>query len=168
MDRQIKSYKQVKTMLDSASPAWEKLLGYIRYHYIVDEKWAEGKPTHKHYNNLFIRRGGKSFIGLSIREGYFSATITLGRTERDKFDGQRESFGDAVCEQYDAAEVLHDGKWLHFEIRDESLIDDIIHLLQIKSKPNRKVLPAKSLDKCGRLDIGLSHDEITNLISDTK
>ena len=38
-------------MLGAASPAWEKLLGYIRYHYVMDEKWAEGKPTHKHYYN---------------------------------------------------------------------------------------------------------------------
>ena len=56
---------------------------------------------------------------------------------------------------------LHDGKWLGFEVRDDSLIDDIIKLLHIKRKPNRKVLP-KSLEKSGCLDIGLSHEEITN------
>ncbi len=133
----------------------------------MDEKWAEGKPTHKHYNNLFVRRGGKSFIGLSIREGYFNATITLGKVEREKFDTQRNTFGEAVCKQYDEAETLHDGKWLNFEVRDESLIDDIIRLLQIKCKPNRKIIP-RSLEKCGQLDIGLSHEDITNYIGSEK
>jgi hypothetical protein len=77
MDTAIQQYEQIKAMLGSASPAWEKLVGYIRYHYVMDEKWVEGKPTHKNYNNLFIRRSGKSFIMLSIREGYFIAGIVL-------------------------------------------------------------------------------------------
>ena len=38
-----------------------------------------------------------------------------------------------------------------------------IRLLHLKRKPNRKVLP-DNLEKCGRLDLGLSHDEITNLL----
>ena len=167
MNRPIKPYEQVKIMLGDTCSAWEKLLGHIRYHYTVDEKWAEGKPTHKHYNNLFIRRSGKSFVGLSIREGYFHVTVTLGKDEREKFDAQREEFGKAVCKQYDEAETLHDGKWLGFIIRDESLIDDIIRLLQIKGKPNRKILP-ESLEKCGQLDIGMSREEITSCIYNAK
>ena len=42
----------------------------------------------------------------------------------------------------------------------ESLLDDIIRLLHIKRKPNRKVLP-ESIEKCGCLDLGLSHEDIT-------
>jgi hypothetical protein len=148
-------------MLGNASPAWQKLVGYVRYHFVMDEKWVGGKPTHKNYNNLFIRRSGKSFIMLSIREGYFIAGVVLGKAERDKFDEQRETFGETVCKEYDKAETYHDGKWLVFEVRDESLIEDIIRLLHIKRKPNRKVLP-ESLEKCGCLDLGLSHEDITN------
>ena len=164
MDNAIKPYEEVKMMLGSASTAWEKLVGYVRYHYIMDEKWEEGKPTHKNYNNLFIRRSGKSFIMLSIREGYFIAGVVLGKNERDKFDELRETFSEIICKEYDEAETYHDGKWLGFEVRDESLIDDIIRLLEIKRKPNRKTLP-DSLEKCGCLDLGLSHEEITNCLN---
>ena len=163
MDRPIKPYEQVKTMLGNASSAWEKLTGYIRYHYIIDEKWAEGKPTHKHYNNLFIRCGGKALTSFHIREGYFIVSITLGKDERERFDEVREAFGAAVLNEYDNAEILHDGKWFGFEIHDEELVDDIIRLVEIKRKPNRKILP-ESLEKCGCLDIGLSKDEITSRI----
>ena len=167
MERPIKPYIEVKKMLGTASPAWEKLIGHIRYHYLIDEKWAEGKPTHKHYNNLFIRCGGKALTSLHIREGYFIVSITLGKDEREKFDDLRETFNTIVLNEYDKAEILHDGKWFGFEVRDNTLIDDIIQLIQIKRKPNRKILP-KSLEKCGHLDIGLSQEEITNLISSTK
>ena len=163
MDRATKPYEQVKAMLGDASSAWEKLVGHIRFFYVMDEDWKEGKPTHKNYNNLFIRRGGKSFVILAVREGYFIAAVVLGKDEREKFEQQSETFGEAVCKEYDAAETYHDGKWLGFEVRDESLIDDIIRLLHIKRKPNRKVLP-ESLEKCARLDLGLSHEDITGCI----
>ncbi|MCL2843256.1 MAG: DUF3788 domain-containing protein [Oscillospiraceae bacterium] len=161
MDRAIKPYKQVEAMLGSASSAWEKLVGHIRFYYVMDELWQEGKPTYKNYNNLYIRRSGKALIILGIREGHFIVYIVFGKAERDKFDEQRATFGETVCKEYDEAQTYHDGKWLAFKVYDETLIDDIIRLLHIKRKPNRKVLP-ESLEQCGRLDLGLSHEDITN------
>jgi len=163
MDRVIKPYAEVKAMLGSASSAWEKLIGHIRFFYVMDELWEPGNPKHKNYNNLRIRRGGKTLITLCLREGYFIACVVMGKDEREKFEKQRESFGAEACKEYDEAEVYHDGKWLGFHVYDESLIDDIIRLLPIKRKPNRKVLP-ESLEKCGRLDLGLSREDITNCI----
>ena len=160
MDRAIKPYEQVKTMLGSASSAWEKLAGHIRFYYVMDELWEEGKPTHKHYNNLRFRRGGKTLITFSIRDGYFIACVVLGKEERDKFDEQRETFGKIACTVYDETHIYHDGKWIAFDVYDETLIDDIIRLIHIKRKPNRKVLP-ENLKKCGCLDLGLSHEDIS-------
>jgi len=166
MDRAIKPYAEVKTMLGSASSAWEKLVGHIRYHYEMDENWWEGNPKGKNHSGLYFKRGGKSLISLWVREGYFIACVVFGKDEREKLDAQRENFGEAICKEYDDAETLHDGKWLGFEVRDESLIDDIIRLLPIKRKPNRKILP-ENLEKCGRLDLGLSKEEITNQLGIT-
>jgi hypothetical protein len=164
VDRNIKPYGQVKEMLGSAASAWEKLVGHIRFYYVMDEKWAEGKPTHKNYNNLFVRRGGKSLIILGIREGYFIASIVLGKEERERFDAQRDAFHETVRRVYDEAETYHDGKWLVFDIHDESLVDEMIRLLRLKRKPNRKSLP-DSMEKCGCLDLGLTHDEITSCLT---
>lgn len=165
MDRPTKTHGEVKAMLGSANIPWEKLIAHIRYHYAMDEKWVEGKPTHKNRNNLFFSRGGKSFTIFSIREGYFIACVVLGKAEREQFDEQRETFSQAVCKVYDAAETLHDGKWLGFEIHDDDppLTEDIIRLFHIKRKPNRKILPAR-LEPCAHLPIGLSHEDITNII----
>ena len=163
MDRAIKPYAQVKTMLGNASSAWEKLVGHIRFFYVMDELWEEGKPTHKHYNNLRFRRGGKTLVTLCIREGYFIACIVLGKEEREKFDEQREAFGPVARKVYDETHTYHDGKWIGFDVRDESLIDDMIRLLHIKRKPNRKSLPER-VEACGRLDLGLSHEDVTNYL----
>lgn len=164
MNRPTKPYNEVKAMLGGASATFEKLIGYIRCNYEMDENWAEGKPTHKHFNNLFIKRSGKALMSMHLRDGFFIVSVTLGGKEREKFEEQRALFGEVICNEYDAAETLHDGKWLGFEIRDDSLVDDIIRLMQIKRKPNRKVLP-ECMEKCGKLDIGFSYEEITKFIS---
>ncbi|MCL2275637.1 MAG: DUF3788 domain-containing protein [Defluviitaleaceae bacterium] len=164
MDRPTKPYKEVKNLLGNAAPAWEKLVGYIRYYYELDEIWAEGKPTQKHYNNLFFKRSGKALISCHLRDGHFLVCVVLGKTEREKFDARRNDFSETVCKEYDATEALHDGKWLGFTVKDDSLHDDFIRLMHIKRKPNRKVASDKTLAQCGRLDIGLSYSEITACI----
>jgi hypothetical protein len=163
MNRPTKSYNEIKAMLGTAGVAWEKLVGHIRYYYEADEIWAEGKPTHRHFNNLYFKRGGKPLITLCLREGFFMVSITLGKNERDKFDAQRENFSEATRRLYDKTDILHDGMWLGFEVRDDSLNDDFIKLMQIKRKPNRKILP-ESMEKCTCLDIGMSHEDITKHI----
>ncbi|MCL2194529.1 MAG: DUF3788 domain-containing protein [Oscillospiraceae bacterium] len=163
MTRPTKPYTEVAAMLGQAAPAWEALAGQIRRHYEIDEIWQEGKPTHKHYNNLFFKRGGKALISLHLREGYFLACVVLGAKERAKFDEQRDTFDAAICQAYDDAETYHDGKWLGFEVRDTTLVDDIFRLLPLKRKPNRKVLP-ESVEMCGKLNIGLAHEDITKIL----
>jgi len=162
MMRPTKQYEEIKSLLGQSAHAFEKLVGYIRYYYEIDEIWAPGNPKHKYHNTLTFKRGGKSLITLGLREGYFIACIVLGKAERDKFDAQRHDFNKAVCKLYDETEILHDGKWLAWDVRDDSLNDDFVRLLQIKRKPNRKIQPPLNcLDTCRRLDIGLSHQEIT-------
>jgi hypothetical protein len=163
MDRQTKPYNEVKAILGKASDAWEKLVGHIRFYYEIDEIWAEGKPTHKHYNILCFKRGSKSLVTLCLREDFFIVSITLGKNERNKFDEQRECFSESMREHYDETDILHDGMWLGFDVRDDSLNDDFIRLMRIKRKPNRKILP-ENMDSCGCLDIGMSHEDITKIM----
>jgi len=159
-----KPYSEVEARIGKrASLAWEKLTAFIRYNYELDEDWREGNPAHRHHSNLRFCRGQKTLITLCIRENYFIAAIVLGREERDRFENRRKEFGEPLYKEYDSAEVFHDGKWLGFEIYDDSVIDDIIRLIQIKRKPNRKIMP-KDIEICGRLDIGLSSAETTKII----
>ena len=43
-----------------------------------------------------------------------------------------------VLETYDNAQTFHDGKWVMFNIIDNSIIEDLKKLLFIKRKPNKK------------------------------
>ena len=163
MNAAIKPYAEVAARLGAASEAWEELTGRIRAAYVMDEVWMEGKPTHKYHSDLRFRRGGKTLVTLAVREGYFNACVVLGRDERERFEASRDGFGEVACRVYDDATTYHDGKWLGFEVSDDAPTDDIMRLLAIKRKPNRKA-PLPDPANCGTLDLGLAHDEVSRRI----
>jgi len=164
MTRPTKSYNEVKLILGNAIIAFEKLISYIRLNYEMDEFWIEGKPSYKHFNNLFIKKSGKALLSLHLRNGFFYVNITFGSKEREKFEQQRTRFNEITCKIYDDATILHDGKWLGFKIQEDLLVNDITNLLQLKRKPNRKIL-IKDIDKCKYLDIGMLSDDILKQIT---
>lgn len=63
--------------------------------------------------------------------------IIFGKHEREKFEEIRGELPKAVCDQYDAAETYHDGKWVMFAPTDTSDFSDYLKLLAVKRKPNR-------------------------------
>ena len=64
--------------------------------------------------------------------------IILGRDERAKFELERDRYSKEVQRIYDESQTYHDGKWMMFEPVDATLFDDLIRLLNIKRRPNRK------------------------------
>lgn len=63
------------------------------------------------------RRGGKTLCTFYAKEGTANILITYGKSER---------------------ETLHDGKWLWIPIDRELRTEDILLMLKIKRRPNRK------------------------------
>ena len=152
---------ELEPMLKGAFPAFIHLIGYIRFNYVMDEIWTPGTNTGKlsaYQNELKFRRGGKTLVTLYARDGFFKVVLILGKDERVKFEERKSEFSDAIRKIYDDTHTYHDGKWLGIDVFDNTLIDDIIRLLRMKRKPNRK--PASfSLDEatpCGvRCDLCL-------------
>lgn len=64
--------------------------------------------------------------------------IIFGKAEREKFEKIKESISKPLQEIYEKTESLHDGKWLWIPLDDKLAIMDIIEMLKIKRRPNRK------------------------------
>lgn len=84
------------------------------------------------------RRGGKTLCTFYAREDECVLLITLGKAEREKFDAQRGEFSAALTALYDQTTTYHDGKWLWIPMDEALTTDDVIRLLKIKRRPNRK------------------------------
>jgi hypothetical protein len=121
---------------------WAKLCNAIDSRYDMERLWGSGgKAWRFEYK---YRRGGKTLCALYAREDCLGFMIIFGRDERAKFEAVRHTFSEEVQKTYDAATTYHDGKWVMFKIEDSSMFDDVIRLLAIKRKPNRKVLDQRA------------------------
>lgn len=115
---------------------WNKLCALIDEKYDMERLWDKGGKAWKY--EYKYRRGGKTLCALYARENCVGFMIILGKDERLKFESDRENYSEEVRKKYDEARTYHDGKWIMFEPVDTSLFNDLIELLRIKRKPNRK------------------------------
>lgn len=140
----VLSFDRVEKLLGAAAPTFTKLLGHIRVRYAMDELW-DGK------DELKFRRGGRTLASVYLREGWFVLLIIFGRQEREVFESLQTEFSPFVRHCYESSKTYHDGKWMFFEVREGTDIDELIRLLHIKRHPNRKKenLSHAITGKCG-------------------
>lgn len=122
--------EKITELLGNAKTAWDHYLAAIRNDYEMDELW-DG-------NELKFRRSGKTLVTLYIKEGFFTVLVIFGKAEREKFEAQRDTFPQPVQALYQNSRTFHDGKWMFLDTADDSLVPDLMRMLAIKRRPNRK------------------------------
>lgn len=127
--------KTIQAVLDANKCfLWEKVSTMIEALYDMDivlgsggKKWDIEKK---------YRKGGKTLCCLYARTNTLGFMVIFGKEEQAKFTAENWSI--PVQQVFDEAKAYHDGKWLMLELEDESLFADIVRLLGIKRKPNKK------------------------------
>ncbi|MCI9125110.1 MAG: DUF3788 domain-containing protein [Eubacterium sp.] len=115
---------------------WNKLCILIDEKYEMECQWNKGgKAWDYEYK---YRRGGKTLCALYARENCIGFMIIFGKDERAKFEAGRSNYSEQVQKIYDEAQTYRDGKWVMFKPTDTSMFHDLMKLLGIKRKPNRK------------------------------
>ena len=131
MKEQLNDLLSKETLL-----AWNELTNAIDLLYDVDRLWDKGFGNWK--VEYKYRRGGKTLCTFYAREDVANLLIIYGKAEREKFEKIKHSLSRTMQDIYEKTEVLHDGKWLWIPIDDKIKIEDIVEMLKIKRKPNRK------------------------------
>jgi len=129
--------EQINVLLsDEALVMWDKLTDAIDSLYDVDRLWNKGFGAWK--IEYKYRRGGKTLCTFYAKENVANLLITYGKAEREKFETIKESVSRQLQDIYERTEALHDGKWLWIPLDNETQVEDIIKMLKIKRRPNRK------------------------------
>jgi len=115
---------------------WTELTEAIDSLYDVDRLWDKGFGDWK--IEYKYRRGGKTLCTFYAKEGVANLLITYGKAEREKFEAIKTSISKQLQEIYERTATLHDGKWLWIPLDDKIKVEDIIEMLKIKRRPNRK------------------------------
>lgn len=119
-----------------ALSTWNKLTDAIDSLYDVERLWDKGFGDWE--IEYKYRRGGKTLCTFYAKEKVANLLITYGKAEREKFENIKESVSKQLQDIYERTENLHDGKWLWIPLDDNTEIEDIIEMLKIKRRPNRK------------------------------
>lgn len=116
--------------------AWNQLTEAIDSIYDVDRLWNKGfgdwKVEYKY------RRGGKTLCTFYAKEEVATLLIIYGKAEREKFEEIKESVSKHLQDIYESTETFHDGKWLWLPLDEQINTEDIIQMLKVKRRPNRK------------------------------
>ena len=115
---------------------WNKLVAVIEGLYEMDRTWNKGFGDWIY--EYKYRRGGKTLCTFYAKQNVANILITLGKAEREKVEINRDDFSPSLLTLYNETKTYHDGKWLWIPIDEVLSMDDIINLLKIKKRPNRK------------------------------
>ena len=80
----------------------------------------------------------KASAATEYTEGYYKYTVTDGKAEREKFEKIKGNVSKQLQDVYEQTDTLHDGKWLWIPLDGKLQIEDVIEMLKIKRRPNRK------------------------------
>ena len=115
---------------------WTELTEAIDSLYDVDRLWDKGFGDWK--IEYKYRRGGKTLCTFYAKEGVANLLITYGKAEREKFEAIKATISKQLQDIYERTATLHDGKWLWIPLDDKLKVEDVIEMLKIKRRPNRK------------------------------
>lgn len=137
MPGKIPSQEELKNLLSEEKFAiFNEVCNCVEAKYEMDKIWDNAGKTWDYVCRY--RRGGKTLCSLFVKEKALLFMVVLGKTEREKFENERLAYSDTILNLYDTSTTYHDGKWIMMELEDNSLISDIMKLLLIKRRPNRK------------------------------
>lgn len=137
MKKEIPTQGELLTLLGPERlAAWNAVCSAVDARYEMDTLWNDGgKKWDYEYK---YRRGGKTLCALYARENCFGVLIIFGKDERAAFEAVRGEYSETMQGIYDAATTYHDGKWMMVEMDDSALLEEVMKLLAMKRKPNRK------------------------------
>jgi len=115
---------------------WHELTAAIDSLHDVDRLWAKGFGDWE--IEYKYRRGGKTLCTFYAKEDVANLLIIYGKAEREKFEIIKGSVSNELQDIYERTETFHDGKWLWIPLDSNIKIEDIIEMLKIKRRPNRK------------------------------
>ena len=131
MKEQLKYLLSQETLL-----IWNELTNAIDKLYDVDKLWDKGFGDWE--IEYKYRRGGKTLCTFYAKNDVANLLVIYGKSEREKFEKIRESVSESLQFIYEKTESYHDGKWLWIPLDNEVVIADILAMLKIKRRPNRK------------------------------
>ncbi|KPU46143.1 hypothetical protein OXPF_02530 [Oxobacter pfennigii] len=133
------SYDEIRDFIgDIAVMQFDRLIEFVEENYDFDKEIYFGG---KNYGVLVrFRKNGKTLLSIFPEKNGFSIVLVYGKKEIEQFENRKNEYSSFITSIYDATKQYHDGKWLLIRIEDDRYLNELIEMIKIKKKPNKKVV----------------------------
>ena len=122
---------------NTAVKEFDKVIAFIEENYDYSKDICYGG---KNYGVLIrYKRSGKTLITLFPEKDRFSCFLIFGTKEIEQFTNRKNEFSDYINTTFSETKQYHDGKWLLIGIQDEKYTGELIGMIKIKKKPQKKL-----------------------------
>ena len=83
------------------------------------------------------RKGSKALAACYIREGWFTAMVTLGAKQVEELTVLLPTFSTYLQELFAATPRFNGGKWLVIDVKSPEQLEDVKGLVLLKAKPKK-------------------------------
>lgn len=115
---------------------WRQLRAEIEAQFGLVPMWNHGGKQWR--IECKYRKGGKTLCALYAKENQAGLLVIFGAAEREKFETVRQEYSTFIQKSYDDATTYNDGKWVMFDLADARHLTELLTLLTIKQKLNKK------------------------------
>ena len=88
--------------------------------------------------NIKYKKGSKALCALYVREGWFTAMVTLGAKQVAELETLLPTFSASFRELYERTPPFNSGKWLVVDVKEAEQLEEVQRLILIKAKPVKR------------------------------
>lgn len=131
------SMDDMRAIIGETKMFWDELVLYMDKTYDPKPQIDFSKDTVQPGWNMKFKKSGRTLCTLYPMTGYFVVLVVIGSKEEEEINRDMDAglFTSTVKGLYDQTTYSVLGRWLMIEVKDDSVLKDIRHLIDIRTKP---------------------------------
>ena len=135
--------QQMKPTLDDIgawvkNPLLEELAAWMGETYGIEPSIEFSRCSMDRGWNIKYKKGSKALCALYIRQGWFTAMVTLGAKQVAELEVLLPTFSVSFRKLYEKTPLFNGGKWLVVDVKKEKELEEVQRLILMKAKPVKK------------------------------
>ncbi len=119
------------------SPGWNTINNYLSSTYQVQPELSYSTCSMQPGWNVKYKKSGKSLCTLYPMEGFFIALVVIGSKETEEAEIILPTCSDYTQALYRNSTFSCGGRWLMIHVTDDKILEDVLKLIQTRSKRKR-------------------------------
>lgn len=120
------------------NPLLEELMTWMGEAYGVEPSVEFSKCSLDKGWNIKYKKGSKSLCVLYVRQGWFTAMVTLGAKQVAELEPLLSTFSASFRKLYEKTPLFNGGKWLSVDVKKDKQLEEVQRLILMKAKPVKK------------------------------